>query len=100
MRPHADGRLVGPNGPLWLVVAALLLVACGAGAGNSAAEPSATPPAVGWEGEVDDAPYVAYERVSYERLPTDRLEPAGEIRLPRQVRRLSALRRKRKEERR
>lgn len=92
MRPRGSDGLAGPRGPLWLLVAALLLAACGASAGDSVAEPSATPPAVGWDGEVDDAPYVAYERVSYDRLPTDRLEPAGEVRLPRQVRRLSAFR--------
>jgi hypothetical protein len=88
----ARGGLVGRRALLWLLVAALLLAGCGAGAGNSAAEPVATPPAVGWDGEVDDAPYVAYERVSYDRLPKERVEPAGELRLPRQVRRISAFR--------
>ena len=76
---------------LWLV-AAVLLAGCGAGAGNSVRSPSPTPPAVGWAGEVDDAPYIAYERVSYERLPRSRLEPAGEVRIPEQVRRVSAFR--------
>ena len=75
-----------------LVLLASLVAACGAGAGNSGsrAAPSVTPPAVGVSGEVDDAPYVAYERVTYERLPKQRLEPAGEVRLPQQVRRIAA----------
>ena len=76
-------------GVLWLVTA-VLLAGCGAGAGNSARAPSPTPPTVGWAGEVDDAPYLAYERVSYERLPRARVEPAGEVRIPEQVRRISA----------
>jgi hypothetical protein len=45
---------------------------------------------VGGSGEVDDAPYVAYERVTFERLPKQRVEPAGEVRLPQQVRRIAA----------
>jgi hypothetical protein len=76
-----------------LVVLALFAAACGAGTGNrdgAGARPSVTPPAVGFSGEVDDAPYIAYERVSYERLPKQRLEPAGEVRLPQQVRRIAA----------
>jgi hypothetical protein len=76
-----------------LLVLALLLAGCGAGtgnSGNSGAAPSASPPAVGVSGEVDDAPYVAYERVTYERLPKQRVEPAGEVRLPREVRRITA----------
>lgn len=84
-----------PSGRVWAVVlalAALLGGACGAGSGNSAARPSPTPPAVGWAGEVDDAPYIAYEKVSFERLPRARLEPAGELRLPQQVRRVAAFR--------
>jgi hypothetical protein len=92
MRQGAGGRLVGLRGALWLLMVAVLVAGCGAGAGNTALAPSATPPAVGWNGEVDDAPYVAYERVSYERLPKDRLEPSGEVRLPQQVRRISAFR--------
>ena len=76
---------------LWLVTA-VLLTGCGAGAGNGVRAPSPTPPAVGWAGEVDDAPYIAYERVSYERLPRARVEPAGEVRIPEQVRRISAFR--------
>ena len=76
---------------LWLLlVPALLTAACGVGDGNSTRQPTPTPPAVGWSGEVDDAPYVAYERVTYERLPRGRLEPAGEVRLPEQVRRVAA----------
>lgn len=82
-----------PRGPLLLMVMALLGVACGAGAGNNrSAPPVATPPAVGWNGEVDDAPYIAFERVSFERLPKGRVEPAGEVRLPQQVRRIAAFR--------
>ena len=76
-----------------LLVLSLVVAACGAGAGNdggSGAAPSVTPPAVGVGGEVDDAPYVAYERVTYERLPRQRVEPAGEVRLPQQVRRVAA----------
>ena len=76
-----------------LLALALLVAACGAGAGNSdgaGTRPSVTPPAVGVSGEVDDAPYTAYERVTYERLPKQRLEPAGEVRLPQQVRRVAA----------
>lgn len=92
MHRYVGGWIDRVRRPFWLVLAAVLLAGCGAGAGNSAAEPSATPPAVGWNGEVDDAPYVAYERVSFERLPKDRVEPAGEVRLPRQVRRISAFR--------
>lgn len=69
----------------------LLAAACGAGGGNRAVA-TATPPAVGWAGEVDDAPYTAFERVSLERLPRQRLEPAGELRLTQQVRRIPAYR--------
>jgi hypothetical protein len=75
-----------------VIVAALVCAACGAGGGNAAREPTATPPAVGWAAEVEDAPYVAYERVSLERLPRARLEQAGEVRLTQQVRRLPAYR--------
>jgi hypothetical protein len=92
MRQGVGGRRASIRGLLLLLVVAVLVAGCGAGAGNSATAPSATPPAVGWNGEVDDAPYVAYERVSYERLPKERLEPAGEVRLPQQVRRISAFR--------
>lgn len=70
----------------------LLAAACGAGSGNGAREATATPAAVGWNGEVDEAPYVAYERVSLERLPRNRVEPAGEVRLVQQVRRVPAFR--------
>jgi hypothetical protein len=90
-RQSDDDRCAFPRA-VWLLIVAVLLAGCGAGAGNSAVAPSATPPAVGWNGEVDDAPYVAYERVSFERLPKERLEPAGEVRLPQQVRRISAFR--------
>ncbi|MGD9891576.1 MAG: hypothetical protein AB7R89_29190 [Dehalococcoidia bacterium] len=92
MYQHSGGGFVAVPRAFWLLIVAVLVAGCGAGAGNSALEPSATPPAVGWNGEVDDAPYVAYERVSFERLPKERLEPAGEVRLPQQVRRISAFR--------
>jgi len=80
------------GGVTWLLAGALLVAACGAGAGNGATAPSATPPAVGWNGEVEDAPYVAFEKVSYQRLPRERLEPAGEVRIPQEVRRIAAFR--------
>jgi hypothetical protein len=76
-----------------LMVLAALVGACGAGGGSgdrAAATP--TPPAVGWYGEIEDASYVAYERVSLERLPRARLEPAEELRLAEQVRRVPAYR--------
>jgi len=88
--PSLPGR-ARPLLPVLLILCALLLAGCGAGDANSAGKaPSATPPAVGMAGEVDDAPYTAYERVSYERLPKQRVEPAGEVRLPQQVRRVAA----------
>src|SRR3712207_1451467 len=89
---HPSSTTYAPPAALLLALA-LLAAACGAGAGNddgTGARPSVTPPAVGFNGEVDDAPYIAYERVTYERLPKQRLEPAGEVRLPQQVRRIAA----------
>src|SRR3712207_1397856 len=78
-------------GGLLVALAVLLCAACGAGAGNATTKaPTGTPPAVADVGEVDDAPYIAYERVTFERLPKQRLEPAGEVRLPQQVRRVAA----------
>jgi hypothetical protein len=92
MRRPAPRPGISRRACLALVVTAAVGVACGANAGDSSAVPSPSPPAVGWAAEVDDAPYVAYERVSYERLPRERVEPAGEVRLPQQVRRISAFR--------
>jgi hypothetical protein len=77
---------------LAFTLAALVCAACGAGGGATVREATATPPAVGWAGEVDDAPYVAYERVTLERLPRARMEQVGEVRLTQQVRRLPAYR--------
>ena len=78
---------------LWLALigVALVSIACGVG-GDTGAQQATPTPAVGWSGEVDDAPYVAYERVSVERLPRARLEPAGELRLSQPVRRVPAFR--------
>jgi hypothetical protein len=70
----------------------LLLTACGAGAGNATRDPQPPAPAVGVNGEVDNAPYVSYEKVSYERLPKSRVEAEGEVRIAQQVRRLPAYR--------
>lgn len=78
-----------------LLLPALLLAACGAGSGNEsgAERPSArATPSVGASGEVEDAAYVAYERVTLERLPRARLEPEGEVRLADVARRLPAFR--------
>ncbi len=77
---------------LAVTLTTLLCAACGAGGGNEAGDATATPPAVGWAAEVEDAPYVAYERVSLDRLPRARMEPAGEVRLTQQVRRVPAYR--------
>src|SRR6266511_6034980 len=92
----------GPSMPhlttpsVWMLLAVtlttLLCAACGVGGSDTAREATATPPAVGWAAEVEDAPYVAYERVSLERLPRARLEQAGEVRLTQQVRRLPTYR--------
>lgn len=69
-----------------------LAVACGAGGGPQANAPSPTPAAVGWNGTVDDVAYVAFEKVSLERLARARLVAEGEVRLSQQVRRVTAYR--------
>lgn len=70
-----------------LPLALLLLAACGAGGGEAEGEP---PVVTGAYGEMDEAPFIAYERVSLERLPKGRLEAAGEIKLAKQARRIPA----------
>ena len=77
---------------LLLSLAVLFCAACSDGDPGGVQSGGPTPPAVGWAGEVDDAPYVAYERVGLDRLPRERLEPAGELRLTQQVRRIPAFR--------
>ena len=86
--PHSPARMLFLP---CLVLFVVLLTACGAGGGR-VEQPTVSPPTVGVAGEVDDAPYVAYERVSLERLSRGRLEPAGELRLVEAARRVPAFR--------
>jgi|GEM_PF-2100518 len=78
---------------VFMGVSAWLALACGvsdSSTGQAKAVP--TPPAPGWYAEVEDASYIAYERVTYVRIPKARIEPAGEVRLTQQVRRVQSFR--------
>jgi hypothetical protein len=87
-------RRAGLNAVLGLVVllGTLGAVACGAGDANGKQAAVPTVAAPGQYGEAEDASYVAYERVGFDRLPKSRMEPAGEIRLTQQVRRVQTFR--------
>lgn len=76
---------------LLLAVVALVLAACGSGGDRVVV--TATPQVdIGAGASIDDVRYVASERVTSERLPRDRLEEAGEARLDKIVRRVTAYR--------
>lgn len=72
---------------LFPILLLVLLPACGAGGREGATEP---PVVTGAYGEVDEADFIAYERVSLDRLPKSRLVAAGEIKLAKQARRIPA----------
>lgn len=69
-------------------------VAAGCGVGERASAPATAEPssAIGAVGEYAQAPYVAYERVDFTRLPRERLEADGELRFAREARRVPAYR--------
>jgi hypothetical protein len=88
-------RRLGLNVMLGLVMlmGTLGAIACGAGDANTDKQAAAaTVAAPGQYGEAEDASYIAYERVGFDRLPKNRMEPAGELRLTQQVRRVQTFR--------
>jgi hypothetical protein len=77
------------------VLALLALALAGCGAGGFRAAATATPSIkieVGTTASVDDVQYVAVQRIAFERLARDRVEAAGEVRIPELVRRIPAYR--------
>lgn len=80
-----------------LMMGSAVLAGCGAGESGGTTErapsaPGAARPDTGAYAGFEDVRYIAYEKVSFDRLPRERLERAGEARIEAAARRVPAFR--------
>lgn len=75
-----------------VLVLAALVAACGAGGGAAPAGSPVPQIRLGAAAQFEEVQYVAFEQVTFERLPKARVEPAGEARIEELARRVPAFR--------